>query len=354
MNNRENFLSIIKRTGYERMPVSFSLCPSLVAQYHLHEQTDVDYPTYFHMIERGIRGQSPIHSDPSRFLPYHTLPLKPGTTLDDWGIGNEPGSAAAKHMTRMLHPMANFDSIEQIHAYPFPQFASDVPEYMLEDVQWLHAQDLIAVGSMQCTIWETAWYMRGMENLMVDMMMEDPMAECLLDVVTQAAITRAQNYVKAGVDVLFLGDDIGMQKTILMSQDLYRTWIKPRIKQVIAAAKAINPNIIIFYHSCGYVEPFIPDLIDIGIDVLNPVQPECMDFKAIHEAYGDHLSFHGTIGTQTTMPFGSPDDVRREVYKNLEIAGDRGGLLVAPTHLLEPEVPWENVKAYIEACRSFK
>lgn len=354
MNNRENFLSIVKRTGYERMPVSFNLCPSLVEQFYLNTQTDCDYPTYFHMIERGIRGQSPTESDPSRFHSYHTLPLKPGTFIDDWGIGHEPGSAAAKHMTRMLHPMADFDSMEQIKAYPFPDFIAQVPDYMLQDVQWLHTHDLIAVGSMQCTIWETAWYMRGMENLMVDMLTEDPMAECLLDAVTQRAIIRAQNYVKAGVDVLFLGDDIGMQKTILMSQDLYRTWLKPRIKQVVAAARAINPDIVIFYHSCGYVEPFIPDLIDIGIDVLNPVQPECMDFKTIHDAFGDRISFHGTIGTQTTMPFGSPDDVKREVYKNLEIAGDRGGLLVSPTHLLEPEVPWENVKAYIDACRSFK
>lgn len=354
MNNRENFLSIVKRTGYEHMPVSFHLCPALVQQYQLHEKSPQDYSIYFNMVDRSIAGQSPRQTDLSRFHPYHNSPLKPGTTIDDWGIGNEPGSAAAQHMTRMLHPMANFDSIAQIQAYPFPEFVTEVPEHMIQAVQKLHAQDLIAVGNMQCTIWETAWYLRGMENLMVDMMMEDEMAEYLLDVVTNAAIVRAQNYAKAGVDVLFLGDDIGMQKTVLMSEVLYRTWLKPRIKQVIDAAKAINPNLVIFYHSCGYIKPFIPDLIDVGVDVLNPVQPECMDFKEIHAEFGDRISFHGTIGTQTTMPFGTPDEVKREVYRNLEIAGDRGGLLVAPTHLLEPEVPWANVLAYVEACKNFK
>lgn len=354
MNNRENFLSIVKRTGYERMPVSFNLCPSLVEQYHQHEKTHEPYVNYFNMIERSISGQAPINTDLSRFHKYHSTPFKPGTTIDEWGIGNEPGSAAAKHMTRMLHPMANFDSLEQIQSYPFPELSTEVPEYMKQGVLNLHKQDLIAVGNMQCTVWETAWYMRGMENLMVDMMMEDEMAEYLLDVVTRTAIIRAQNYVKAGVDVLFLGDDIGMQKTILMSQDLYRTWIKPRIKQVIDAARTINPDIAIFYHSCGYVRPFIQDFIDIGIDVLNPVQPECMDFKEIHDEFGDRISFHGTIGTQTTMPFGTPDDVKREVYKNLEIASDKGGLLIAPTHLLEPEVPWANILAYVDACRTFK
>jgi uroporphyrinogen decarboxylase len=79
-----------------------------------------------------------------------------------------------------------------------------------------------------------------------------------------------------------------------------------------------------------------------------------MDFHEIHEMYGDKLSFHGTIGTQTTMPFGSPEDVRKEVFRNLELAGDKGGLFVAPTHLLEPEVPWENIIAYVEACKEFK
>ena len=104
-------------------------------------------------------------------------------------------------------------------------------------------------------------------------------------------------------------------------------------------------HILVFYHSCGYVLPFIGHLLDAGVDVLNPVQPECMDFAEVHARYGDRISFHGTIGTQTTMPFGTPDEVRRVVFTNLDIAGAKGGLLPAPTHLLEPEVPVENVIA---------
>jgi uroporphyrinogen decarboxylase len=165
---------------------------------------------------------------------------------------------------------------------------------------------------------------------------------------------RAQSYARAGVDALRLGDDIGMQRTIMMSEELYCDWLKNRLARVIREAKKINPNLIVFYHSCGFVTPMIPHLIEAGIDVLNPVQPECMDFAEIHAAYGDRLSFHGTIGTQTTMPFGTPDDVRRAVYQNLEIAGDKGGLFVAPTHILEPEVPVENVVAYIKACQDLK
>jgi len=98
----------------------------------------------------------------------------------------------------------------------------------------------------------------------------------------------------------------------------------------------------------------IDDLIEAGIDVLNPVQPECMNFAELHAEFGDRLSFNGTIGTQSHMPFGTPDEVRKVVFENLQIAGDKGGLLCCPTHMLEPEVPWENVEAYVKACRDFK
>mgnify|MGYP005892884159 CR=1 FL=1 len=118
--------------------------------------------------------------------------------------------------------------------------------------------------------------------------------------------------------------------------------------------KAERPDMVITYHSCGYVTPFITDLMEAGVEVLNPVQPECMDFAEIHAEYGKKLSFWGTVGTQSTMPFGTPDEVKAVVRRNLEIAGEAGGLLCTPTHLLEPEVPWENIEAYVVACREFR
>ena len=140
----------------------------------------------------------------------------------------------------------------------------------------------------------------------------------------------------------------------MMSEELYCRWIKPRLKKIIDAVKAINPDILIFYHSCGFIEPMIPHLIEAGIDVLNPIQSECMDFEEIYKKYGDRLSFHGTIGTQTVMPYGTPEEVKEAVWKNLDIAGPKGGLMVTPTHMLEPEVPLANIQAYAEACRTYK
>ncbi|MBR2950644.1 MAG: hypothetical protein IKC46_12415 [Lachnospiraceae bacterium] len=348
MTNRENYIAIARRKGYEYMPVHFSMCPSLQAKYDDYvKEHDIWIP-------KGpayIRHLSVTRASNETFMEYYQdKNFKPGTTIDDWGVAHEPGSEAAFHMTYMHNPMRNFDSVEQIESYPLPVFHEEDLALQTEQVKQFHAQDQPAIGDMQCTVWETAWYMRGMENLMCDMMAEDPMAEVLLDKVTDLAILRAQSFAKAGADGLFLGDDVGMQHTIMMSEGLYSEWIMPRLKRVIDAAKAINPEIIIFYHSCGHVTELIPYLIRAGVEVLNPVQPECMDFKELHDKYGEQLSFHGTIGTQTTMPFGTPNEVRRKVFENLDIAGKQGGLYVCPTHLLEPEVPVENVVAYIKAC----
>ena len=284
---------------------------------------------------------------------FYSFDLKKGVEFDDWGIAHEPGSEAAYHMTRMRHPMADFKSLEQMEAYPFPDFESVSMDKVEQQVMKYHQQGLAVYGFMEFTIWEIAWYLRDMTELMIDMALEDEKASWLLNKVTDLACIRASKFAGCGVDVLRFGDDVGMQSTLLMSVDYYRKFIKPRLRKVILAVKEIKPDIIIHYHSCGYVTPLISDFIEVGVDVLNPVQPESMDFSELHESYGDRLSFSGTLGTQTTLPFGTPQEVRETVFRNLNIAGEKGGLLCCPTHLLEPDVPWENILAYVDACKDY-
>lgn len=355
MNPRENLLSLYRRTGYEKAPVSFSLCPSLQKTYRDVVGTDLPPEEFYHFPTRDI-GDGRLcaqDADTSRFAPCHK-DLKPGSRIDEYGVGHEPGSADAKHMTYMRNPLKHCESLSEMRDYPFPDYGRADFSHQKAQVDAVHQRGLAAMGNMQMTIWEQAWYVRGMMELMMDMMSDDPMAEYLLDVVTRNAETRARQFARAGCDILFLGDDIGMQSTIMMSEELYCAYIKPRLARVIAAARQEKGDLLIQYHSCGYVEPLIPHLIDAGVDILNPVQPECMDFSRIHALYGDRLSFNGVIGTQSVMPFSTPDGVRRSVFTALSIAGDKGGLLACPTHLLEPEVPWANVEAYIRACEDFK
>jgi uroporphyrinogen decarboxylase len=327
MTPRENLLSLLRRRGFERVPVEFRLTGALREALREELGPELDIEAYF-----GI---------PWRYVRDGIVPA-PGPD-PHW-----PPSAAS-----VVHPLRAARDPEEIAAYPFPDFAHADFSHQAREVERIHAEGLAAVGSMQQTVWETAWYLRGMEELMIDMVGDDPAAELLLDKITEIAVLRAEAYARAGVDILYLGDDVGTQRSLLMGRSLYAAWLKPRLARVIAAAKAVKPDLIVFYHSCGYVTPLIPDFIEIGVDVLNPIQSECMDFAAIHAEYGERLSFHGTIGTQSTLPFGSPGEVRREVLRNLEAAGASGGLMVAPTHTLTADVPWANVLAYVRACGEF-
>jgi len=363
MTPRENVMSLYKRQGYETAPVHFNLCDFLE---NVFAQRYPDRGPYCEVFEFPMRmivdpGFPWIAAVPG-FVPertwdwdlYYDPPIAPDARIDIWGTAHEPGGEHCYHMTHMRHPLERLDSLEQLQAYPWPAFDQADWSYLEAEVRSIHEQGCAAQVWMECTIWETAWYLRRMDILMAEMALGDEKAVFLLDTITDLACLRARRFAEAGVDILALGDDVGMQQTTMMSQSMYRDWLKPRLAKVIAAARAANPGVVVQYHSCGYVTPLIGDFIEAGIDVLNPVQPECMEFEDIHEAFGDRLAFNGTIGTQSLMPFGTPDEIRRAVFDHLSIAGDRGGLLCCPTHMLEPEVPWQNVEAYVQACRDFR
>lgn len=353
MNARENLLSVFRRQGFESVPVQFYLCPSLCDLFKEQTGSNLPYQDYFQMPMREVEFPEVTAQGSIDWLKYYPQGLKDDVFIDQWGVAHESGSAAAAHMTRMRHPMAQFSTLDQIKSYPFPEFASVSTDKLQKQIDDIHSRGLAVYAAMECTIWETAWYLRDMTMIMMDMAMEDEKAIWLLDKVTELACIRASTFARLGVDVIRIGDDVGMQTALMMSEEFYRQFLKPRLEKVIKAAKDIKPDIIMQYHTCGFVTPLIGDFIEAGIDVLNPVQPECMDFAEIHAKFGDRLSFSGTIGTQTTMPFGTPEDVRETTLRNLEIAGSKGGLLCCPTHLLEPEVPWQNIIAYVEACKEF-
>ena len=188
----------------------------------------------------------------------------------------------------------------------------------------------------------------------MDLVLNEEFAAFILDRLTEMQCDGMRFIADCDVDVVITGDDMGTQRGMMMSPDMWRKWFKPRMAKVIEAARSVKPDVHVWYHSDGDVRDIIPELIEIGVDVLNPVQPECMDPAELKRLYGDRLNFWGTVGTQTTMPFGTPEEVRRVVRERIETVGkDGGGLLIAPTHVLEPDVPWENVVAFFDAVREF-
>lgn len=348
---RENLLRTLRRQGFDRVPLDpGEFCPSQREAFRQRFGHD-DYLGFFGAPSRylGIPVEK-TWSDARALYPRETPPEDTDFDVNGVGHSHQPGCF---HMTRMHHPLRGDATLAEIAAHPLPRLVGDAVPRMEREVAALHARGLAATAGMACTVWETAWYLRSMEDLMVDMMTEDERATVHFDRVTEYAVARARAAAQAGADILHTGDDIGMQHAPMMSLELWRAWIKPRFARVIAAAREAKPDILIFYHSCGYVLPFLEDLIEVGVDILNPVQPECMTFAEVHRQVGGRLAFWSTIGTQSTLPFGTPAEVRAAVHANLACCGRDGGIVIGPTHMVEPEVPWENLVAMQEACADF-
>lgn len=352
MTNRENVLRALRRDNPTHVPFDFSLCPLL--QKEFEERTGVvDYMEYYHFPFRYIK-LNPTKLNTDYTVYYKNLPdnVQPLSWNPEWGVMSIP--CDTEHFEHMLYPMKDFETVQEVMDYPMPDLTADYRwEGVDKQVESLIKQDLIAVASMQMTIFEISWYLRDIQNFLADMVLNEELAVAILDRVTEIRVEMAKRYAKADVDILMLGDDVSTQEAMMMSVPMWQKFIKPRLKKVIDSAKKIKEDVLIFYHGDGNLRDIIPDLIEVGVDVLNPVQPECFDPVEVKREFGDRLSFWGTIGTQTTMPFGSPEEVRRVCKEMIEKVGKGGGLLLAPTHLLEPEVPFENIMAFLEAVEEY-
>lgn len=295
--------------------------------------------------------QPPANSRPPDFSRYFTgVARQPGDFINSLGVLETPGGY--HHFTHYTSPLRNAASLADLEAFPYPSAKGFTDNHMKSAVEAAHAQGhptVTWVGHM----YEDSWQIRGYEPFLMDMYDKPEWCEYILDRLTERNIQVACAAASAGVDYLRTGDDVANQRDMMFSVDQWRRFIKSRWARVYAAARAIKPDIQVWYHSDGNIERIIPELIEIGVTILNPIQPECMDPFKIKRLHGKQLTLDGVIGTQTVMPFGTPADVRKAVKKAMEELGADGGLIVSPTHVLEPEVPVANILAFVDACREF-
>lgn len=369
---RDRVLTALSRKRPDKTPRAGWWTPTTLGIFHANTGAD-DPAEYFGYEAREVFGKLEKTTEISEFVKYfpddikfeyqpfheyydtHFTAAKAAANptrsawVDEWGIGYLSGELF--HFTRMLHPMKGFTSIKEIESYPFPEI---VDSQLLEDkVSHLKNAGYYVTGNIAQFIFETAWYLRDMDELLMDFMVNKDFAAALLEKIMVIKQAMAINLVKAGVDQINMGDDVGMQNTMIMSPETWREWLKPYLKRLIAPLKKLNPELHVFYHSDGWLEPIIPDLLEVGIDILNPVQPECMDPEKLKSEYGDKLSFWGTISDQTTMIGGTPDDVTEEVRKRVEILGSNGGLVLSPSNCIMPDMPWQNILALFDAIEKY-
>ena len=206
--------------------------------------------------------------------------------------------------------------------------------------------DRFTIAGIGFSMFERAWSLRGMENLMMDMVCEPRFVHELCDKICEFNLRIIKIANEYDFDGFYFGDDWGMQKGQLIGASFWRTFIKPRVKIMYEAAKKNNK--FIFQHSCGDIEALFPDLIDMGLDCYQTFQPEIYDIEKVKREYGGDLTFWGGISTQRLLPYASPGEIRSECTRIMKILGKGGGYIASPTHAVPGDVPAENIEAMLD------
>jgi uroporphyrinogen decarboxylase len=242
---------------------------------------------------------------------------------DEWGVTwkNAPYETrlgAGFYTDIVGHPPADAHSIDSYRP-PDP----DRPELHREAGRLVAAynSDGWVVGVTVTTIFEAAWALRGLEPMMIDFSEDPSLAEAILDISFRYHLAAAKRLVEMGVDMIWTGDDVGMQHGLMISPNAWRRFLNPPMAEFISTLKTTNPDVKVAYHSDDAIERIIPELIEIGLDALNPVQPASMDPAKLKRQDGDKLCYWGAIDDQGALPFGAPKQVRGEVLERPKTVG---------------------------------
>jgi uroporphyrinogen decarboxylase len=224
-----------------------------------------------------------------------------------------------------------------------PRFFAGLPERIAR-----HG-DRFRVYQVGFSLWERAWSLRGMENLLMDLYDHPGFVRELLETIADFHIAQVREALRYDIDAVYFGDDWGQQRGLQMGPHLWRRFLRPALKRMYGVVKEAGRYVII--HSCGDVDELFDDLVAIGVDCFNPFQPEVMDTDALMERYRGRLAFHGGLSTQRTLPAGTPEEVRAETRRLIE-RGRAGGYILAPAHDVVGDVPLANMLAFIETAQA--
>jgi uroporphyrinogen decarboxylase len=273
-----------------------------------------------------------------------------GWLEDEYGICRIPNDNGT-YWLYSHHPLAEAD-IEGVRRYRFPD--PTLPE-RYEDVR----ADVARWGDEYFTVAElwnlfkSSWELRGFEQYMMDLCMDPLLVETLADRFLEHRIEQSRRLVRCGIDMIVIMGDIAMQNTMMLSPKMWREYFKPRLKTWIEEMRR-ERDVYFMFHSDGNMEAVCEDLIEVGFDVINPIQPESMDVEKIKSEYGDRVCLHGTISLQKTLPFGTPEDVADEVRHRVSVCARGGGLILSPSNTIQPDVSVENILTLYNTAKELR
>jgi uroporphyrinogen decarboxylase len=336
-SKKQKVLKAINRISQEYLPTQIDYTPEMkevIKEILSTDDTEIDERLDNHI--KYLELNDKIRTDESEGIQY-----------DIWGVGWDLVLTEGFHIRR--HPLLNSEDITK---FKFPKPNDNLLEILINKANMF--KDKYFLFALQnFTLFERSWLLWGYENVLTSFYFRQKEINYLLDGITEFHIEVSKKILKLNVvDGLHTGDDFGTQRGLMMSPDTWRKFFKKRYKRIWEIYK--EKNLPVMHHSCGNIMEIIEDLIEIGLDVLTPIQPEAMDIELLSKKFGNKLSFLGGISTQNTLPFGSPRMVRNEIINRIKVLGRNNGYIISPSHEVTSDCKKENFETLLETFTEYK
>jgi uroporphyrinogen decarboxylase len=335
VTHKERLLRALRYQRVDRLPTQVNYTASMgraIAEHLGLSSSDLPAALDNHLLRVDL-------TFPERFSPDGSV------RFDWWGAGHDTSEEG--YYIR-VSPLA---SSRDLDAFDWPD--PDAPG-LLADAERTIARDgaeYFVVPNLGFALFERAWALRGFEQFFMDMALDAAFAGELLDRITAIQLRLIGRFLALGVDGAYFGDDYGAQKGPLFSPRTWRTLIKPRLARLFEPFRARGLPVLM--HSDGQIQQILPDLVEIGLTALNPVQPEVLDHAWLRQNYAGKLAFYGGVSTQTVLPHGTPEEVAAAVAACIRaLAPDGTGLMIAPSHRMMTDIPLANVEALVGAMHA--
>ncbi len=360
LSSKERVLKAINFEEPDRVPIFITITPQVAEKLSqflgISEYTHPDSPlaenriSYTELLVHlgndlvGIGACAP-KDNPTREIEKDIL-------INEWKITFRKTDLYAEMIE---HPLAHAETVADIENFEFPDPLAegrfDHAKRMVEK----YGKQYAICGDTETTILEVSWYLVGMEKFFMDFAMKKDYVFALMDRVMEYSIRVAKELIKIGADIIWLGDDVGTQQGMMISPKMWRETFKERMRFVIRELKRENSNIKIAYHCCGSYFPIMADLIEIGVDILNALQPTAvnMDLKKIKDTFGAQAALFGGIDTQGAVPFGLLNDVENEVKRVITAAAKGGGYILAGAHNIQPDTSVEKLVKIFDFAKKY-
>ena len=364
MNPRERLLTTLDHREPDRVPLTARLWHDTEARLMRHFVAETKDQLHlklgFETDRTHLKMDPPAAWEPTReYLDFCDWigydPWDQHATYEEWGIERRLGSIRPGSEVRQFyftkHPWEDLTEPTQVQDIELPDLDAPGRFAKARGLAGRFRDERLLVGDLGHCQWTLAWELRGMLTLMKDLHTKPAMAEAILDRLLGHYMDRTDRLLDLGAEAIRYSEDWANNKSMFIDPEMWRRVFKPRYKKLFQRAK--RRGAFVFFHSDGNIRPIVGDLVEIGIDLLNPVQPECMDRVEIKETYGDRITLDTGASVQSTLPHGTVDDVRNETLHALKHLAPGGGFVYGTSHMAMYDVPVENILALYDTCREY-